>query len=385
MPVFGFVQNQPVVGIIVRLILCLASLSHADGHQDEIHYLPSGAAISLAETGAMYTTLRKKKRKSQAPDDPSQASLTRFFPTSPSKLAKEDNESPSVPEQVTTYDLYLVDTKTRRSTSLPPDEDTVSSRLQLMLYRRLLSALLSTFDFDVFWAVLGVDSAAPLSPRFAQQVGTLVTGRSGAVERLTLDGLAAHWVAAVHDLGIARVSPRMTLVYRAQALRAKRRRLVSDTADLQAAVQASLQDAGLEADPALVKELASSIASPSGASGSDAGAGGAMKPASEGEASRVWALQPEHVKDTVLTPVTSIPKEHAASGTAPSDSIPLSGILGTKEFALDDAFLDAHLAQTLGYWYGLRQPEGVPVELSRRCLYVRRVYVSAMSDLTQHV
>jgi hypothetical protein len=37
---------------------------------------------------------------------------------------------------------------------------------------------------------------------------------------------------------------------------------------------------------------------------------------------------------------------------------------------MDDAFLDGHLKQTIAYWYGLRQPCGVPVELSRRCLYV---------------
>ena len=43
-------------------------------------------------------------------------------------------------------------------------------------------------------------------------------------------------------------------------------------------------------------------------------------------------------------------------------------ILGTKEFVLDDALLDDYLTRVLAWWYGRRPPQGVDVELTRRCV-----------------
>lgn len=43
-------------------------------------------------------------------------------------------------------------------------------------------------------------------------------------------------------------------------------------------------------------------------------------------------------------------------------------IIGRRVFEMDDGELDAHLSSVLGWWMGEREPEGVPVELSRRCL-----------------
>ena len=45
-------------------------------------------------------------------------------------------------------------------------------------------------------------------------------------------------------------------------------------------------------------------------------------------------------------------------------------IIGRKEFEMDDAFLDDYLRRVLEWWYGQRPPEGVDVELTRRCVYV---------------
>lgn len=42
-------------------------------------------------------------------------------------------------------------------------------------------------------------------------------------------------------------------------------------------------------------------------------------------------------------------------------------ILGRKAFEMDDAALDGYLARVLAWWYGRRPPEGVDVELTRRC------------------
>jgi exonuclease V len=43
-------------------------------------------------------------------------------------------------------------------------------------------------------------------------------------------------------------------------------------------------------------------------------------------------------------------------------------IIGTKKFLLDDILLDDHLASVLEWWHGVRQPKGVEVEQSKRCL-----------------
>ena len=45
-------------------------------------------------------------------------------------------------------------------------------------------------------------------------------------------------------------------------------------------------------------------------------------------------------------------------------------IIGTKEFDLDDGLLDDYLESVLAWWYGKRPPQGVDVDLTRRCVYV---------------
>jgi hypothetical protein len=45
-------------------------------------------------------------------------------------------------------------------------------------------------------------------------------------------------------------------------------------------------------------------------------------------------------------------------------------IIGTKTFDYDDAMLNEHVAHTLEWWYGNRNPRGVSLEQSSRCLSV---------------
>jgi exonuclease V len=47
-----------------------------------------------------------------------------------------------------------------------------------------------------------------------------------------------------------------------------------------------------------------------------------------------------------------------------------SNIIGTKMFTFDSSMLDDYLQRSMQYWYGLREPQGVPVDLVRRCLCV---------------
>jgi exonuclease V len=52
-------------------------------------------------------------------------------------------------------------------------------------------------------------------------------------------------------------------------------------------------------------------------------------------------------------------------------------IIGTKNFAYDDALLNEHVTRTLEWWYGHRDPRGVSLKESRRCLSVPLMIVVA--------
>lgn len=68
--------------------------------------------------------------------------------------------------------------------------------------------------------------------------------------------------------------------------------------------------------------------------------------------------------------VDSTDEESSEPGPLSSKPSERSKILGTKEFTLDDNFLDTYLVDVLQWWHGQRPPKGVEVKLSRRCLYV---------------
>ena len=65
----------------------------------------------------------------------------------------------------------------------------------------------------------------------------------------------------------------------------------------------------------------------------------------------------------------SVDESHSADESQSADE-GAPHIVGTKTFTLDDAFLDERLARVLAWWRGEREPEGVEVELTRRCVYV---------------
>jgi hypothetical protein len=329
MPVFGLLENQVVVGIIVRPLTSYHNTSDIKSQlQDELHRLPldetENPAPVTGTKSASSTPRKTKKRKEQRDEEPSEGStqtpLTRFFTISPRKATESNaditRESSSLPAAVSKgasmYRLHLMDTKTRRSLGLPPDEDTVSSRLQLMMYRRLLSSLLENFDFDVFWILAGVDPNALFSSTFSEQIRPLVTDNfwgNGESVGLNLNSLVALWVSTVQDLAIASVSPELMLIYRSQSSsRGKRKRITKTEilSDIQAAVKASLQDAGLESDPVRVKELTATIASPPsrGSSDDDTETPGPSNPAPSANVGEgielAWTVEPRPIKDAKL-------------------------------------------------------------------------------------
>ncbi|TRM65856.1 exonuclease V a 5' deoxyribonuclease-domain-containing protein [Schizophyllum amplum] len=185
---------------------------------------------------------------------------------------------PTTPPPTST--LSLLDTKTRTTRSMPPNEDTLSSRVQLMLYQRMLSDLVRvspSFDFAYLWTKLDLD--------LLKDTGLLPPHDN--TEHMCLSDVVELWWQLRDELN-AEVASRLEIVYR------------------------------------LIPE----------------GGHRARKAASTAEAS---------------------------VGQARPSSPQSFEVVGTKEFAMDDAMLDVHVESILRWWRGDRAPQGVPIELARRC------------------
>ena len=155
------------------------------------------------------------------------------------------------PNKRFTYVLQLLDTKTRWTNSLPSPEDTLPSRLQLMLYYRMLSDLVSEcspFDFSLLWDKLHLDSDRLFSLEFLVDAGLLQQGIT------CLDHLVPLLRQAVEKLDLVGVNQELQLVYRSQPRRAKKRRqkesghiaipngISQEDHELSLAIEASLKD-----------------------------------------------------------------------------------------------------------------------------------------------
>ena len=93
----------------------------------------------------------------------------------------------------------------------------------------------------------------------------------------------------------------------------------------------------------------------------------------EPEPKRLETGESERMAEDAPESAASSP-ESAQEGSLSEEDVMLEEaqqIIGTKTFALDDAFLDEYLERVLAWWHGEREPVGVEVELTRRCVYVQ--------------
>ena len=112
--------------------------------------------------------------------------------------------------------LYLKDNKTRRHWSVPPHHDTLSGRLQLMLYRRLLSRLVANsplYDFKPLWERLGVKSSSRLPIKFLVQAN-LISDNDTDFQTTCLDDVVTSWHELVKEANVQGVNENLELVYR---------------------------------------------------------------------------------------------------------------------------------------------------------------------------
>lgn len=111
--------------------------------------------------------------------------------------------------------LHIVDTKTRRIKYLPSDSDAYGSRMQVMLYHRLLCDLLSTstpFDFPRLWGMVEVNANRPFSPEFLRDCGYDPTRRKDYSQ--CLSDLVTQWHNLSHAFQGAMIHNKLKLIYR---------------------------------------------------------------------------------------------------------------------------------------------------------------------------
>ena len=110
--------------------------------------------------------------------------------------------------------------------SYPPEEDTLGSRVQLMLYHRLLSNALSSYkkvipssdplDFDALWQKAEVDPGSMFSPSFLRRshFSKIQVDAEEAYSSRCLDDLVEVWHRTVESFDVVGVDKTLTLLYR---------------------------------------------------------------------------------------------------------------------------------------------------------------------------
>lgn len=352
-----------------------------------------------APTSAPETPKRSKKRRKVSP---SQSHVTDFFP-SPSEAKASHSPSPSPsPIPTVVHELSILDTKTRHINSLPSDDDAFSSRMQLMLYRHLLSELLSpTFSFNTFWEKVQVDPFAKFSDEFLQQSGVapLIDGNIVLGFPECLNDIADLWCSTVDSLCLRTVSPTLEIVYRTRskrgaALTPKPSR--ADTSgyfataeqekrDIDRAIEASLREIGH--GPDLERVIAESMRDVTQGEGSSAvvvddknSVASTRSPSPRGSEQLSdmphipwYAWSGDTESGTTQSAVVQGPRLTTAELRPSGFQDALSQqeapkVIGTKRFTFDEAAMHAYLRDVLQWWRGERPPRGVEVEQTRRCL-----------------
>ncbi|KAJ3721826.1 exonuclease V [Lentinula raphanica] len=368
-PVFGFVEGTIVLGVIDEITYSAASPTM------QSHEKKRGMQSSP-------TTPQKLKRIRRSPS-PSQSRITSFMSPTITPIAETPvPDHPSSSNTLSTsFSLHLIDTKTRRKNSLPREEDTWSSKLQLMLYHRMLAKLMSTqapFDFSLLWNLLDLDDTLPFSDSFLTQ--TLLTPESNCLRHL-ID----LWRLAVSRLEGADIHPTLQLIYRLQPKqqqRSKKHQNHNDPAcqvtssreeiEVAKAIEASLQDVQLKMSnqTQLVEPLAQGITN------LEAGSLVNEQENSTIDPGLLWALEQSlltHLHDSGLE--SSTHNEGSSSKDVDCDIATQyqtkqthhSDIIGTKEFEYNSQALDEYLLDVMKWWNGERKPRGVSLEQSGRC------------------
>ncbi|KAF9486478.1 hypothetical protein BDN70DRAFT_988033 [Pholiota conissans] len=393
MPVFGILHDEVVVGIMDEVV------------REEIVVQSEQSPKPRRSKRPSDHTASDSPAKRAKLDHMSQT-IDSFFASPKKTEASTELAQMSISKPRTGYMLHIKDSKTRRRDFLPSEADMYSGRIQLMIYRRLLSELVSLnqpYNFSHLWDKLCLDSTKVFPTRFLVQAKLI--GESDKFKTACLDDLVDSWNKLVKEFNIVGVDPQLELVYRLQPPRPDRKGReraekfqeieVSSTDDegLAKAIAASLQDVNETGQNAIAgasssEETVSAIVREDGGNTVEDTVAEKSLPGRlfDTENSHIqWALQlsmlplngnhscPSDMPD--LTKPAALAGKRKGSKGRSRDSGPGPGergirrykIIGTKKFIHDDMELDTHLTQVLRWWRGERKPEGVSVEHSYRC------------------
>ncbi|EGN96230.1 hypothetical protein SERLA73DRAFT_76210 [Serpula lacrymans var. lacrymans S7.3] len=407
LPVFGILQNEVVIGVIDEIVKCIDKKI-------------MGTIDAKHTTASPFTSpVKKKQRRTISPSQP-QLSTISIKPSSSTKPGPSeyiDDEGTSLgdltPMEIRTeaskvlspqsFTLHVLDTKTRRTNSLPLDGDTYASKLQLMLYFQLLYSLISPeiMDFPALWTRLRLNPSQPFSRKFIQDIGWS-SSVSQPTTSVNLDCFVERWWKTVQtakqDAGLRGIDRELQIVYRPQLkdTHSMRKEMdkgkdrmnaiaVQEEFDVARAVEESLQEL-FEAEGNTSK-VSTTMHRPviAGKGSNDerylelyASKGKEELPKQlEEDPELAWALH-ESLVSAGRKPVSdaatylqdsngiSTPTTRSLSPVVQAD-VPAITILGTKEFNMDESMLDSHLTDVLKWWHGQRPARGVEIAHSHRC------------------
>ncbi|KDR85679.1 hypothetical protein GALMADRAFT_234689 [Galerina marginata CBS 339.88] len=370
MPVFGILHGEVVVGIMDEVIKVEAD--------------PTPKTKSPKRPSDEYRSkvVAKRARTDTLVSPSPQSRIDSFF-ESPTKSKRKTEPEPRDSEPIESarpsetrpgYILRIKDNKTRKYPSLPSESDMYSGRLQLMVYRRLLSALLTTnppYDFTLLWEKLGIDSSGIFPTKFLVQA-QLVQDDSD-FQTTCLNDLVAMWHQTVKESDILGVDPNLELVYRlrptadrkgkGKAVAVRHEYTTGDEErDLAMAIAASLNDSGAGQEGTAIADVAewnskTSIPTPDLLDSRD-------------------SSMPLNPTGSSELPGCSMPGEDTFTDRKGKnkeiESLDELGIrrfkiIGTKNFSHNDEELDEYLTHVLKWWRGERKPEGVPLDRAHRC------------------
>ncbi|KAF8204228.1 exonuclease V a 5' deoxyribonuclease-domain-containing protein [Mycena galopus ATCC 62051] len=313
----------------LRLINFLSSLGslRAEGHAREIPVFGSSTDELLIKdksepTGtkrASDSSLPSPKRACRSPSPPS--------------YEPEIIPAPLLPTP-TPRCIRLIDTKTRRTDSLPSDEDAEPARLQLMLYHRLVTRLLDTsvlFDFSALWTLLGTCHSAPFTPTFLVQMATILGSDSVPTSLTALD--------------LPPVDDTLQIIYRSQNKYSSKRSGAKGKRRERENTATCIPAAG-EDDDELAKAIAMSLEG--------------LEDVFEGQLAAA-------LKESAALAGGVISETQSGNGRRSGIGAPRSEIIGTKEFTMHTEIIDAYLDNALDWWRGKRSARGVSDRQTGRC------------------
>ncbi|KAH9923629.1 exonuclease V [Fomitopsis serialis] len=369
MPVFGIIHDNLVFGQIDNLVL-KPSLTVTAAAEVPIQVPPGPPSQRKRKAAA--AMLAEKAKKARVPSSEADYSAP-SVPAGVDAIAETAAPVPTDAQGRPTsmrYTIHLSDTKTRTTPDLPPDEDSRAHHLQVMLYHRLLSGALAKhsnstagepatstaqpLDFDAVWRKLSLNPQQPFSDAFIRDARRLLDRGTrsptkgapahGAVpadnsspgrSRIAfecLNDLVALWRHAVEDFNVDGVDKTLTLEYRLQP---------SEQTDAGVSCGSHSQD------------------TPPSTQGETVEGGSQVS-----EDTLVGTSQ--DTEATVATDEGQSTQVLSSSNTV-NDVRSGTGLLGVKQFTMDDQLLGDHLRSILRWWHGQRRAKGVPPELTRRC------------------